>query len=57
MADRQNTIRMLYRHDWRDPEEWVKSLDDLARLTDAEIARLFNADVACPVANENSKAS
>lgn len=57
MADRQNTVRMLYRHDWSDPEEWVRSLDDLARLTDAEIAHLFNADVARPADNENLKAS
>ncbi len=53
MAEQQNTVRTLYRHDWRSPEEWVQSLDKLARLTDAEISRLFDADVSCSAANQN----
>jgi hypothetical protein len=57
MADHGNTVRMLHRHDWRDPEEWVQSLDALARLTDEEIARLFKAGVVGSAANENVKAS
>lgn len=54
MADHRPTVGMLYRQDWRGPEEWAQSLDDLARLSDAEITRLFGAEVPRAAANENS---
>jgi hypothetical protein len=32
--------RILYRHRWHRLDEWVRSLDDLADLSDDEIADL-----------------
>jgi hypothetical protein len=53
MADHRQTIRTLHRHDWNGAEDWVKSLDDLSRLSDPEIARIYEDDIARPAANQN----
>ena len=37
---RQDMSRVLYRHDWTDVREWVRSVDELADLPDEEITRL-----------------
>ncbi len=57
MAERRSGVQTLYRHDWQDPAEWVDSLDTLARLTDAEISCLFQADFPHSAGNRNQKAT
>ncbi len=40
MSDLQEISRVLYRHDWTSVDQWVSKLDQLADLTDDEIAEL-----------------
>jgi hypothetical protein len=40
MPDLQQMTRVLYRHDWTSVDQWVRSLDDLADLTDEQIDEL-----------------
>jgi hypothetical protein len=40
MADLQHMSRVLYHHDWTDLEDWVRNVDQLADLSDDEIAQL-----------------
>lgn len=44
--------RVLYRHRWNKIEEWVQSLDELADLSDDEIA-----DLARLTANDDDDVS
>lgn len=40
MSDLQEISRVLYGHDWTSVDQWVSKLDQLADLTDDEIAEL-----------------
>jgi hypothetical protein len=40
MSDLQEISRVVYRHDWTSIDQWVTTLDQLADLTDAEIAEI-----------------
>jgi hypothetical protein len=40
MSDLQEISRVVYRHDWTSIDQWVTTLDQLADLTDDEIAEL-----------------
>jgi hypothetical protein len=40
MADLQHLSRILYNHTWRGAEDWARSFEQLADLTDKEIGQL-----------------
>ena len=40
MANLQKIGRVVYRHEWTSLAEWVGALDELADMTDDQIARL-----------------
>jgi hypothetical protein len=40
MSDLQEISRVVYRHDWTSVDQWARTLDQLADLTDDEIAEL-----------------
>jgi hypothetical protein len=40
MANLEEMSRVLYSHDWARVQDWVTALDQLATLTDDEIAAL-----------------
>jgi hypothetical protein len=40
MSDLQEISRVVYRHDWTSVDQWVSTLDQLADLTDDEIAEV-----------------
>jgi Tfp pilus assembly protein PilN len=40
MANLKEMSRVLYSHDWARVQDWVTALDQLATLTDDEIAAL-----------------
>jgi hypothetical protein len=40
MANLQDMSRVLYRHDWRNVEEWASAIDHLADLTEQEIGEM-----------------
>lgn len=40
MADLQHMSRVLYHHCWTSVDDWARTVDQLADLTDAEIGQL-----------------
>lgn len=44
MADLQQMSRVLFHHDWTHVEDWARSVDRLADLTDEEIGQLQQCD-------------
>jgi hypothetical protein len=40
MADLMEMGRVLYDHEWEKPDEWGRTLNQLADLTDEEIGKL-----------------
>lgn len=40
MSDLQEISRVVYRHDWTSVDQWASTLDQLADLTDDQIAEL-----------------
>jgi hypothetical protein len=50
MANLEEMSRVLYSHDWARVQDWVTALDQLATLTDDEIAALVH-QAARPPAN------
>jgi hypothetical protein len=51
MANLEEMSRVLYSHDWARVQDWVTALDQLATLTDDEIATLVHQD-SSPRADE-----
>ena len=50
MASSVDLSRVIFAHDWQDVSEWVRALDHLADLTDAEIEGLTIGRSPLPVA-------
>lgn len=48
MANPVDLRRVIFAHEWQDAAEWVRALDHLADLTDAEIETLVAATSASP---------
>ena len=40
MANLQDMNRVLYRHDWRNVEEWASAINHLADLSEQEIGEM-----------------
>jgi len=55
MRDPETLKRILCDHDWPSPAHWVSALDELADLTDEDIARLERSASSCPRSNKTSR--
>jgi hypothetical protein len=51
MAKLEEMSRVLYSHDWACVQDWVTALDQLATLTDDEIAALVHQPARPPVSS------
>jgi hypothetical protein len=51
MANLEEMSRVLYSHDWARVQDWVTALDQLATLTDDEIAALVHQAARPPASS------
>jgi Tfp pilus assembly protein PilN len=51
MANLEEMSRVLYSHDWARVQDWVTALDQLATLTDDEIAALVRQAARPPASS------